>query len=44
MCGGFAQKLTWREIHDLYDLLTSAPSDNMRPRWNGAPTQDFATC
>lgn len=42
MCGRFTQKLTWREIHDLHGLLTTAPSDNMRPRWNGAPTQDFA--
>ena len=44
MCGRFTQKLTWREIHDLYGLLTNAPPDNMRPRWNGAPTQDFAAC
>ena len=44
MCGRFTQKLTWREIHDLYGLLTNVPSDNMRPRWNGAPTQDFAAC
>ena len=44
MCGRFTQKLTWREIHDLYRLLLDAPPDNMRPRWNGAPTQDFAVC
>ena len=44
MCGRFTQKMTWREIHDLYGLLTDAPPDNMRPRWNGAPTQDFAAC
>ena len=44
MCGRFTQKLTWREIHDLYGLLTAASPDNMRPRWNGAPTQDFAAC
>ena len=44
MCGRFTQKLTWREIHDLYGLLAYAPPDNMRQRWNGAPTQDFAAC
>ena len=38
MCGRFTQKLTWRELHDLYSLLADAPPDNMRPRWNGAPT------
>ena len=44
MCGRFTQKLTWRELHELYSLLLDAPPDNMRPRWNGAPTQDFAVC
>ena len=44
MCGRFTQKLTWRELHALYGLLADAPPDNMRPRWNGAPTQDFAAC
>ena len=41
MCGRFTQKMTWRELHELDGLLASPP-DNMRPRWNGAPTQDFA--
>ena len=44
MCGRFTQKLTWWELHDLYGLLTYGSADNMRPRWNGAPTQDFAAC
>ena len=44
MCGRFTQKLTWREVRDLSRLLLDAPPDNMRPRWNGAPTQDFAVC
>jgi len=44
VCGRFTQKLTWREVRDLSRLLIDAPPDNMRPRWNGAPTQDFAVC
>ena len=44
MCGRFTQKLTWSEVHRLYRLLLDAPPDNIRPRWNGAPTQDFAIC
>ena len=27
MCGRFTQKLTWREIHELYRLLLDAPPD-----------------
>ena len=44
MCGRLSQGLTWRELHSLYDLLADAPPDKVRPRWNGAPTQDFAAC
>ncbi len=44
MCGRLTQRLTWREIHYLYRLATEVPPDNPRPRWNGAPTQDFAAC
>lgn len=44
VCGRFTQKLTWREIHELHRLLFDTPSGNMRPRWNGAPTQVFAVC
>ena len=44
MCGRFTQKLTWRQIHDLYSLAGSALPLNLEPRYNGAPTQDFAAC
>ena len=44
MCGRLTQKMTWRELHGLYGLLDDAPPGNMRPRFNGAPTQDFAVC
>lgn len=42
MCGRFTQKATWKEIHTLYRMPERATPLNLRPRWNGAPTQDFA--
>ena len=44
MCGRFTQQLTWRRIHDLYRLRKPEPLLNLRPRYNGAPVQDFAAC
>ena len=44
MCGRFTQKLTWRQIHDLYDLTAPAVPLNLQPRYNGAPEQEFAAC
>ena len=44
MCGRFTQRLSWRELVDLYRLLAPAPTINPPVRWNGAPTQDFAAC
>ena len=36
MCGHFTQRYTWREIHDLYDLMGAAR--NVQARYNIAPT------
>ena len=44
MCGRFTQKLTWRQIHDLYSLTGPPLPLNLQPRYNGAPAQDFAAC
>ena len=44
MCGRFTQKLTWRQIHDLYNLTASVVLLNLQPRYNGAPEQEFAAC
>ncbi len=44
MCGRFTQQLSWQELHHLYSLSGEAPLLNSRPRYNGAPTQDFAVC
>lgn len=40
MCGRFTNRLTWREIHNLYGL-TAGVDPGWRPRYNGAPTQRF---
>ena len=44
MCGRFTQKLTPQEVYDLYGVMEPAPSFAREPRYNGAPTQDFAVC
>src|SRR5262249_45813834 len=41
MCGRFARKYTWREIHALY-RLTTTPS-NLQPRYNVCPTDPIDT-
>ena len=41
MCGRYSHHLSWREIHDLYEL-TSAPS-NLEPSYNVCPTQAVQT-
>ncbi|MXY96426.1 MAG: SOS response-associated peptidase [Gemmatimonadetes bacterium] len=44
MCGRLSQNLTWQQIYTLYTLPVSAPRLDPQPRFNGAPTQDFALC
>ena len=40
MCGRLTQRMSWRELHELLDLV-GAPL-NLRPRYNVAPSQDVA--
>ena len=42
MCGRFTQKMSWRQVHTLYRMPERTTPLNLRPRYNGAPTQDFA--
>lgn len=44
MCGRFTQQLTPQEVYDLYGVTEPPPSFAREPRYNGAPTQDFAVC
>ena len=44
MCGRFTQQLAEGEMHDLYGLTPPALPLDLPPRYNGAPTQDFAAC
>ena len=38
MCGRFTAKLTWQQIHDLYNITPQAEPE-LAPRYNVAPTQ-----
>ena len=40
MCGRFTQRMSWRELHELMDLVGTPL--NLRPRYNAAPSQDVA--
>ena len=44
MCGRFTQMMSWSELQALYRTPGSATPLNLRPRFNGCPTQDFAVC
>ncbi len=38
MCGRFTNKMTWQEIHDLYDITNADFRPNLQPNYNIAPT------
>ena len=40
MCGRFTQRYTWQEVHSYLSLL--GPPQNLRPRYNIAPSQNVA--
>lgn len=44
MCGRFTQQMTPQEVYDLYGVTDPPPPFAREPRYNGAPTQDFAVC
>ena len=44
MCGRLSQNLTWQQIYTLYTLPASTQRLDPQPRYNGAPTQEFALC
>ena len=44
MCGRLSQRLTWHQIHTLYQMPARSPAVNLRARVNGCPSQDFAAC
>jgi len=44
MCGRFTQHLSWQEIVELYNITRDLPAQNVRARYNFAPTQDGIAC
>ena len=44
MCGRFTQDVDGDDLVDLYELDPCPPHQELRRRWNGAPTQSFAVC
>ena len=44
MCGRFTQQISWRELRDLYNLSAEPEAWEIKTRYNGAPTQEFAVC
>lgn len=42
MCGRITQDLNLKMLFDRYRLSRATPTLNLKPRYNGCPTQDFA--
>ena len=42
MCGRITQDLNLKMLFERYRLSAASPALNLRPRYNGCPTQDFA--
>jgi putative SOS response-associated peptidase YedK len=42
MCARFTQLMTWREVWELYQMRLPLPEEELRPRYNIAPTQSVA--
>jgi len=41
MCGRFTRQYTWRELYELYRLIS--PASNLQPRYNICPTTTIDT-
>ncbi len=47
MCGRFTAKLTWQQLHDLYEIIAPEPRQDeldLKPRYNVAPTDVMPVC
>ena len=44
MCGRFTQRLDAEEIREMYGVADRDGAPALKPRYNGAPTQDLAAC
>jgi len=47
MCGRFTHRLTWQQIHDLYNITVPGPQQGqleLKPRYNVASTQVMPVC
>lgn len=44
MCARFTQELERQAVRDLYRIVRENDPPPLLPRYNGAPTQDFAVC
>jgi len=43
-CGRFTNQITWHELVRRYRIHDRQPAQNLRPRYNVAPTQEIPIC